>query len=676
MKKYLFSLLMAIGITAQAAVPTIKMTAANQFLQINQTTLVTITASEPLAGFTLSDLILSSGGSFVTDAGGATGASALTVVNPTTYTVFYKKTVDGFSTNVIVDAKSYTAVSDGSLGAYAQLGFNPQVTYYMETAEGFLNNKVRAIPQPIRLRVGEQLVNSADNSPATKAFERFYIIEKNSFRAVNDKSLFRPTAQQRVIAKLNPSPAELLNHQGAHQHGTNQPKGAYIEIRQPVGHNVPRIEPDNAECPADASGNHKCFGTTGGEGGGGDFRLTISPSHINADDPIVFPGVQGKAHTHCFFANKSVNYQTTPASLLYGSITSAAGGSINRSAYWAPCMIDTATDTVLSPKSGNFYYKSNAKIDQTEPIPQGLVGIAGNPAGTDSASRKDDTRYTCSGPGVSIGGFDGLIPECSGKIYDDLNLFVNFQSCLADDGFGKIKLDSPDHRSHWRPWGDSTPSSLPNGCTPAYPHKIATLTQNIHYAIPKNANTRTWRLSSDNYSASLPGGASLHADYWAMWSKTPIDWMARLTEQCNNTGANCGQNFLGLHAGIAIQSITTSGTTATVTTVNPHKLTVNTPLRVRISGVTGTDAAIYNFDRTKVENPNSITTPKKLLPFASQPATITGTNTLTYTLPSVPTDTSKITTEVAGALLQWGENLCSATSGCNPEYSSYYYGVK
>lgn len=683
MKKYLLGVLMLIGITAQAAVPTIKITADNQLLGKDQTTLVTITASEALTGFTLSDLIISSGGTFTTDAGGATTATNLTVVNPTTYTVFFKKTVDTQSTSIVVDAKSYTATSDGSLGTYAQLGFNPQVTYYIEQAGGFLVNKVRANPQPIRLRVGEQLVNSADNSPATKVFERYYIIEKNSFRAVNDKTLLRPTAGQRVIAKTNPTPAEALNHQGVLQHSTNQPKAAYIEVRSPVGHSGPRIQPataSNGECTPNVNGVYSCLsggGSTGG--GGGEFRLVIDPAHINADDPIVFPNQQGKAHTHCYFANKSVNYQTTNASLLRGTVSSAYGGTINRSAYWAPCMIDTATDTILYPWYGNFYYKSAAPIDMTEPIPQGLIGIAGNPAGTSVATRKDLTRYSCFGYGANQGvtlTSEGVLPECSGRLYDEVNLLVGFQTCLQDDGAGKIKLDSADHRSHWRPFDDTTPSNLPNGCTSAYPHKISGLTQNIHYRIPKNGNTKTWRLSSDNYSAALAGGASLHADYWAMWSKTPIDWMARMTEQCNNSGANCGNNYIGLHAGIAIASVSASGTTATITTVNPHKLVMSSSIRVRVSGLSGVDAAIYNFDRTKVENPNSLTTPKKLLPWGSQPATVTGPNTLTYTLPSTPTDLLKDGAEVAGALLQWGETMCSPQSPCNPEYSTFYYGVK
>jgi len=692
MKKYLFGLLMAIGITAQAAVPTIKITAANTVLKKDQTTLVTIVVSEALSGFTLSDLILSAGGALTTDAGGATAATNLTVANPTTYTVYYKKTADTMPSTIIVDAKSYTAVSDGALGTYAQFGFNPQITYYEEGAGGFLVNKVRANPQPIRLRVGEQLVNSADNSPTTKTFERFYVINKNSFMSVNDKTLFRVQTGQRVIAKLNPSPAEALNHQGVHQHSSLQPKGAYIEIRTPIGHNRIRLQPSNGNCNSDANGFYNTATLNGNinclsqfasqhQGGGGEFRLSISPSHINADDPIVFPNQQGKAHTHCYFANKSVNYQTTNASLLHGSVTSAAGGIINRSAYWAPCVIDTAIDTILYPTGGNFYYKSSTTIDMTKPIPQGLIGIAGNPAGTSLATRLDDTRYNCAPrPGSSAPYLTsyGVMPSCSGKDYNDLNLFVGFTSCLAADEAdpSKIKLDSPNHRSHWRPFNDPQASNLPNGCTTAYPHKIANLVQNVHYYIPRAANTRTWRLTSDNYSASLPSGASLHADYWAMWSKTPIDWMARLTEQCNNSGADCHQDYFGLHAGITIASISVSGQTATINTVNPHKLTINSSLRVRVSGISGVDAALYNVDRSKIENPHSLTTPKKLLPYGSQPATITGLNTLTYTLPSVPTDLLKDGAEVTGSLLQWGERMLP-TADVFPgevEYNSFYYG--
>lgn len=671
MKKYLLGLLMLFGLAAQAATPTLTITAANTVLQKDQTTLVTIVASEAIAGFALSDLNILGNGAFTT---------ILTVVNPTTYTVTFQKTTDMQSAAIVVDNKAYSAVSDGALGVYAQLGFNPQTVYYVEQGGNFLLSKVRADPQPIRLKVGEMLVNAADNAPVNKLFERYYTIERNTFRAVSDKTLFRVQAGQKIIAKFNPKPHELLNQQGAHNHGLLTPKATYIDVRPTIGTNLAKLHPSNA-CNADVNGNHHCSegDAAGTGGGGGTFRIVIQPSHISADDPIVYPNVQGRAHTHTFFANKSVNYQTTNATLLNSSITTASGGAINRSAYWAPSLIDTATNTILFPQSGNFYYKSNAPIDMTEPLPQGLKGIAGNPNGTSVSTRLDNTRFECgprtgsTAPSITS---EGVIPECSGKDYHDMNLFIGFTNCLADDGAGKIKLDSPDHRSHWRPWNDPTPSNLANGCTTAFPHRITNLVQNMHYTIPTGANTKTWRLSSDNYSASLAGGASLHADYWAMWSKTPYDWMARLTDQCNNTSAGCEQNYIGMNDGITIASITAVGNVGTAVTVNPHQLKIGlNTLRARISGVSGTDAAAYNFIRSQVEAPLSLTTPKKLMPFGSQLINVTGANTFTYTLNSTPTDTSKTDVELTGAKVQWGEGLCFSfeEGSCSIAYNAFYY---
>ena len=45
------------------------------------------------------------------------------------------------------------------------------------------------------------------------------------------------------------------------------------------------------------------------------FVIRCNFSHRNMDDPIVFPGQQGAAHSHDFFANRSTKYNSTYQSL-------------------------------------------------------------------------------------------------------------------------------------------------------------------------------------------------------------------------------------------------------------------------------------------------------------------------------------------------------------------------
>ena len=51
------------------------------------------------------------------------------------------------------------------------------------------------------------------------------------------------------------------------------------------------------------------------DGDQGNFRNYCDFSHMNYDDPIVYPGQPGAAHLHSFFGNTGVNARTTTGSL-------------------------------------------------------------------------------------------------------------------------------------------------------------------------------------------------------------------------------------------------------------------------------------------------------------------------------------------------------------------------
>jgi hypothetical protein len=91
----------------------------------------------------------------------------------------------------------------------------------------------------------------------------------------------------------------------------------------------------------------------------GAFRVACDASHMSNDDPIVYPGVVGAAHHHTFFGNTSINANTTnPAA---GGNSTCRGGTMNRSGYWIPSMVDTQTGKPLKGDGNVVYYKRSVQ---------------------------------------------------------------------------------------------------------------------------------------------------------------------------------------------------------------------------------------------------------------------------------------------------------------------------
>ena len=684
MIKHLISGLFLMSSMAWAAVPTLNITAPVEELKKDAVTTVTFTFPEPVTGFTLSDAHILASGQFV-QSDNTTPATVLDG-SGAVYTVKFKKLLNQDPVSIMVDNKSFTAVSDSSLGVGDAIGFNGSPKIFVKTG-GLIGGKtIPAVPQPRCPKAGEMLVDSV-GAPSTAAVEDYYILRNQSDRKyinyikIDQGCLVRLVGGQSFVKKTTPKDYEVRNVQGAHNHSTLMPKANMYQVKPVSGTNKVRVKARNADCNPDGTGRFEC-------GNEGDFRITANAVRIDNDDPIVYPGIQGAAHMHTFFGNTSVNYNSTLASLLNSSKTTLTGGKANGSAYWMPSVIDTAIEMARLPDGILIYYKAGESeyAPFIEPVPQGLVLIAGNSAAKTLAEKTDTTSFTCYSESrvgaVDISNdninHDG-IPACSGNDYGLIRIGVAFPNCIADDGTGKMKLDSPDHRSHAQPpnYHHSHPIQY-NGCTADFPHRITKISQGSDYFLKRGENTATWRLSSDNYSSSLPGGYSNHADYLVAWQ---VYWMNRITAQCNRIPFNCGTNSVGLHDGIPILSITTSGNIATVTTA-PHKLNLGNEglyadnIRVRISGVTGVDAAAYNFDPSKVITSHVPENPTALAPVGQARSTILNGTQISFPLNYTPVDT---TVNVSAAIIQWEETFCGwdeAERDCPQAYSDFYYGDK
>jgi Domain of unknown function (DUF1996) len=262
-------------------------------------------------------------------------------------------------------------------------------------------------------------------------------------------------------------------------------------------------------------------------GGIGAFRTVCEFSHMGFDDPIVFPGQPGRSHLHAFFGNTGLNAHTTAQSLAATGNSTCRGGTVNRSAYWVPAMIDTLDGTPIRPHASHFYYKTGyAGIapSSVRPFPPGLRMIAGD---SKNSAPGGPFRFKCIGAG-SDALVGAEIQNC--PVGATLWQEIFFPQCW--DG---VNLDSPDHKSHM---------AYPSGgkCPSTHPVPTPEITFNILYTIPAPNAPLRWRLSSDTYDTSRPAGYSSHGDWFNGWK---ADIMETFVKYCDQAAADCHSHLLG-----------------------------------------------------------------------------------------------------------------------------------
>jgi Domain of unknown function (DUF1996) len=264
---------------------------------------------------------------------------------------------------------------------------------------------------------------------------------------------------------------------------------------------------------------------------GGALRVVCRPSHMNNDDPVVYPFQQGAAHHHTFFGNTSVTYKSDLMTFSSSGNSTCNGGIMNRSAYWMPSMIDTATKTPITPNLAIFYYKTGrTPAGLIKPPPKGLRMIAGNAKATTEAQGK--AHYTCLSR-TPFYGWKKSMPSCN--VGETMQMHVAFPQCWD----GK-NLDSPDHQSHMAYTNRSLTTA--NKCPTTHPVALPEVTVNFNFKIATANMAKTWRLASDNYAITYPGGYSGHADWVNGWDEK---FMTGIVNNCLNKGVDCHAHLLG-----------------------------------------------------------------------------------------------------------------------------------
>jgi hypothetical protein len=266
--------------------------------------------------------------------------------------------------------------------------------------------------------------------------------------------------------------------------------------------------------------------------GTGSFRDICEFSHMKSDDPLVYPNQSGASHLHTFFGNTSADAYSTAKSISTTGASSCNGGTMNRSAYWVPTLIDTSNGTPLAPQA-TFYYKTGYNgilPSEIKPLPDGLRMIAGNPKANSNDTASASANWSCENipSGIKAPAPSKGIPNC--PVGSQIRMNLSFPQCW--DG---VNLDSPDHRSHMS-------YTVSEKCPTTHPVAISEISFHIVYQVKIANAPLLWRLSSDNYAGDLPGGFSNHGDWMNGWKS---EFMNAFVKGCNQAARDCKSHLLG-----------------------------------------------------------------------------------------------------------------------------------
>lgn len=297
----------------------------------------------------------------------------------------------------------------------------------------------------------------------------------------------------------------------------------------------------------------------------GAFRFLCNFSQLIYDDPIMFPAQAGqkKSHLHVFFGNTAANGNSTFASLrASGGSTCGGDGNghaPNRSAYWAPAMLDGVGHVVM-PNLASVYYKrlplSDPKCSLSNPqgegncvpLPNGLRYIFGfdmvsgtAPAGSFWWACVGQTAIPWNSSDPAQDHYPSLAyaaTKCPSGVNPDGSHNEIVAVIAAPNCWDGVNLDSPDHRAHMAYEYDTHAGYF--RCPADHPYLVPAFKLSIAYTV--DANLPTWKLSSDAMYSSLPAGSTLHSDWFGAWDNlVEKTWM----DNCINKRLSCTGGDLG-----------------------------------------------------------------------------------------------------------------------------------
>jgi hypothetical protein len=309
----------------------------------------------------------------------------------------------------------------------------------------------------------------------------------------------------------------------------------------------------------------------------GAFRIMCNAGTVENNDPVVYPFMQARSHTHLSWGNTNsldirgnyAFYRRTGGTTCGNMHTQRA--PIDRAAYWQPAMLD-GKGNVVKPEYINQYYKgysptSSVCTNPSDPnyalgaggacvnIPPALAMISGYNFATGVGGPNENFQlyWTCEGaraPGVpvrtqhlkdffhggcALPGQGGNLPNQGGI----LSAKVTMAYCW--DG---VHSDSPNHRDHVA-YGVTPTTGLFAKCPNTHPYHFPAPNPLTYWLIDQNFYDGLWHLSSDEMVPGMvandPGG-SLHMDFFNAWSPSVLNtWYAN----CISAPKSCSHGGLG-----------------------------------------------------------------------------------------------------------------------------------
>jgi hypothetical protein len=285
-----------------------------------------------------------------------------------------------------------------------------------------------------------------------------------------------------------------------------------------------------------------------GPGNVGAFRTECELSFTAPVDPIVYPGQgdldAGPSHDHNFFGPTWHDGFTTdptgaPASTCYG-------GTLNRTAYWSPAMVDTTTNNgsnefdMVQPATGPWtlplqvYYKSGyggVASRDVQTFPVGLKIVAGNP---NSTGPQRHVVFDCIASGDAQSYVDGIVARPSiptdcppGRI---IQVRLTFPQCWNGSD---LWLPGSAHMAY---------PTLAEGCPSSHPVALTEIIEHFRYRVGPNGSAG-YRFVTDSYDPNLyPGGYSFHGDWFNGWHQPTLD---RIVDDCIANEHDCRMNLIG-----------------------------------------------------------------------------------------------------------------------------------
>ena len=246
----------------------------------------------------------------------------------------------------------------------------------------------------------------------------------------------------------------------------------------------------------------------------GVFSTSCDFSHANRDDPILYPGEEGRAHRHHFLGNTTTDYATTTRSLKNGETN--CDRPQDKSAYWAPAVY---LDGVEVPFEATHVYYRNGNVTDKHlmvPFPRGLRMIAGTTAYPEPPPGVRTAEWACHGSANVVS--DDIPRTCASQ---KLIGTITFPSCWDGE-----RLTTTDQSHMTYPWQNT---DQPRTCPSTHPVVLPELTEWFRWDLETTDMRRVTLASGD--------GDTLHGDFWNAWNQKAL---SRLVTQCLLGGLTCG----------------------------------------------------------------------------------------------------------------------------------------